>query len=82
MQYLQWEDLTKWDAEIRGESKKDPFFKISKSNQVELEEAPAPIYADTGTALKLANAFKRRGVAMELAGSLSFKSHELIVDWF
>ena len=57
LKYLQWDNLTKWDAEIRGQPKKDPFFKVNKSNLFELEEATVSAPADTGTDQKLTKAF-------------------------
>ena len=36
--------------------------------------------ADTSTDLRLQNALRRRGVALEIAGVMSFSVHETIVD--
>ena len=81
IRYLPWEDLTKWDTEIRG-VKKDPHWKTTPEGLFKFEEATTEKPADTGSDLKLLNALRRRGIAMEMANLLSYDSHEELVAWF
>ena len=81
LKYLQWEELTKWDTEIRGEPKKDPYFRFV-GKHLEYEEPLAGQTADTASDLKLANAFTRRGIALELAQLMSYTVHNGMVQMF
>jgi len=81
LRYLPWEDLTKWDTEIRG-VKKDPHWKTTPEGLFKFEEVTTEKPADTGSDLKLMNALRRRGIAMEMANLLSYDLHEDLVAWF
>ena len=81
LKYLQWEHLTKWDTEARGEPAKDPYFALA-GKHLEYNEAVQELTADTASDLKLANALTRRGVALEVAQLMSFKIHDGVVKWF
>ena len=81
IRYLPWEDLTKWDTEIRG-VKKDPHWKTTPEGLFKFEEATTEKPADTGSDLKLLNALRRRGIAMEMANLMSYDAHEDLVAWF
>jgi len=73
--------LTKWDTEIRGEPKRDPYFKIA-GKHLEFQEPLAEQSADTGSDLKLANALTRRGRASELAQIMSYNVHDNMMKMF
>lgn len=77
LKHLQWEEITKWDTEIRGEPKRDPYFLAGK--HLEYEEVLAEQTADTASDLKLANAFTSRGIALELAQLMSYTVHDGMV---
>ena len=81
LRYLQWDELTKWDSEVKGEPKKDPYFALA-GKHLEYHEAIEELTADTASDLKLLNALERRGVALELAQLMSYTVHHGIVKWF
>ena len=43
-------------------------------------QVPVPEVADVGTDLGLIQALQRRGIALDIAGSMSFESHQGLVD--
>ena len=81
LRYLQWDELTKWESEVKGEPKKDPYFALA-GKHLEYREAIEELTADTASDLKLLNALERRGVALELAQLMSYDVHKGIVKWF
>ena len=78
---MQWDELTEWDTEIRGEPKRDPYFKMA-GKHLEFQEPLAEQAADTGSDLKLANDLTRRGIALELAQLMSYNVHDNMIRMF
>jgi len=59
------------NTEIRGEPKRDPYFKMA-GKHLEFQEPLAEQAADAGSVLKLANDLTRRGMVLELAQLMAY----------
>lgn len=80
LRYLQWDEYTRWDQEVEG-VKQDPAFKI-ENGFFKTADTPIEATADIRTDLKVRTALQRRGLALEMAGLMSYAVHEEIVAWY
>ena len=81
LRYLPWTEVGRRDMEVKG-VKKDSFWKPDASGNLKLHEVGFDSPADLGTDYKMARMLMRRGVALELARLMSFRTHELLTRWF
>ena len=79
LRHIRWEELTKRDDEVGGVSKIAQF-KADANGYFRQEISTVEGTADTSTDLRLQNALRRRGYACEVAGIMSFKVHETIIE--
>ena len=80
LRFLPWEEVTRRDKEVKG-VKKDDSWKIDPVTKnfkqcSEASEDPA----DLSSELRLKGMLQRRGVAMEIAGLLTFEIHDEMID--
>ena len=82
LRYLPWEDIIRWDQEIKA-VKKDPYFKTNQAGQFMMFGETMLPNSDNSSDLKLLSMLKRRGVAMDLAGLLSYEVYDsTLVSWY
>ena len=73
------EECTKMEMELRG-IKKDPTFIPDAHGVLRMKSVARDPDADVSTELKLSFAYKRRGLATEMGGFLSFENHEKLAN--
>ena len=81
---IRWDELTKRSAELKGgrEGKTEEMFKKDSNGLLRCTVVEKEDPADTGSEMKLHNALRRRGYALELAGLMSWDHHEKIISLF
>ena len=80
LRYLRWEELTKREQELKG-VKKDEFWKEKHDGTLQRTYRAAELSADIQDLLRLKYALQRRGAALEMSRLMSFKEHELLVEF-
>lgn len=83
IRWMPWEALIRWDQEIKDE-KKDPYWKPNAAGQMVLFNPENSQTAEVGNdLLKLQNAMTRRAIAMDVAGLLTYETHdECLTQWY
>ena len=79
VRYLQWEQCTSRLAEVTG-TKKVEELKPDASGYIRYRERTADTTTEASTLLQVQQCLVRRGVALDIAGVLSFEQHRLIAD--
>jgi hypothetical protein len=79
LRYLPWADLGRRDHEIRG-FKKEDYWKVDTAGVLKQHSSLVEIQADTSSDLRLKSALQRRGIALQIAGLMTYKSHMVWVD--
>ncbi len=75
--WVPWEEATKRDQELNSTQSRKKW--VADANGVVKEKTVKDEFkADVSSALKISWALQRRGLAMEVAGLMSFEKHELI----
>lgn len=75
VEWIPWEEVPKRDQELAGAPGRRKW--IADHMGVVREKSVKPeVMADVGSALRISNALLRRGVALEVAGLMSFTAHE------
>ena len=80
LRYLRWEDFTKREQELKG-VKKDQFWKEKHDGTLQRTYRAAELSADIQDLVRLKYALQRRGAALEMSRLMSFKEHELLVEF-
>ena len=81
LRHIKWEELTTRDEEVRN-TKVEKFVKVDVDGYVKETSQTVTGVADTSTEMKLNLALKRRGLAMEAGGLMSFSQHEKLNNYF
>ena len=79
LKYLPWSDLGRRDQEIRG-CKKEEYWKADSAGSLKQHSHLVEIQADTSSDLRLKSALQRRGIALQVAGLMKYKTHMIWVD--
>eukprot|EP00973_Karenia_brevis_P028055 3862874-Karenia_brevis.AAC.1 len=81
VRHIPWQELTSRESEVKG-VKHEESYNTDASGHLKLVTGGQECLADTSSETKLRFALQRRGVALQMAGIMTFKAHETIVDWF
>ena len=81
LRHIKWEECNSRQQEAKGEAT-EKYFKTDANGVFKeiLQKVADP--ADTSTEMLLSFALKRRGVAFEVGGLMSFSSHDKLVSYF
>ena len=80
LRFVPWEKYTAKEAEIDKEVRTEHLFAVDSSGKLKVEgKKPDPV-ADTSTEILLQYARQRRGLSMDQANLLEFRTHQLWVD--
>ena len=80
LRFVPWEKYTAKEAEIDKEVRTEHLFAVDSSGKLKVEgKKPDPV-ADTSTEILLQYALQRRGLSMDQANLLEFRTHQLWVD--
>ena len=80
LRYIKWEEYTKRDQESKG-IKKIPLWAEERGQLCRVYKDEELIHQPQDR-LELKYALQRRGLAMQMAHLLSFKSHEKLIDYY
>ena len=80
LRYLRWEEFTKREQELKG-VKKDQFWKEKHDGTLQSTYRAAELIAGIQDLLRPKYALQRRGAALEMSRLMSFKEHELLVEF-
>ena len=80
LRYIGPEECTKRDLEMTGHKNNDPAWAIDGSGFVKYKQKDDDPTCKVDSQLMLQFAWKRRGLAFEMANLMRFENHERIVD--
>eukprot|EP00435_Cladocopium_sp_Y103_P059251 s441_g21.t1 len=80
LRWVPWEKYTAKEAELDKETKTEHLFAVDSSGKLKVENKRSDPIADTSTEILLQYALQRRGLSMDQANLLDFKTHQLWVD--
>ena len=80
IEWVPWEECPKREQELQQQGRGRERWMADASGVVKEKEVPADTRADVSTALRLQWALKRRGLALDIAGILSYDVHDELVD--
>ena len=78
LRFVPWSDYGRRDQEVRG-AKNEQYFKADANGTLKEQSRLVEIEADISTDLRLERALQRRGIALQVAKLMSFKTHQLWV---
>ena len=80
LRFVPWEKYTAKEAELDKDVRPEHLFAMDSSGKLKVENKKSDPIADTSTEIMLQYALQRRGLSMDQANLLEFKTHQLWVD--
>jgi len=79
VEWVPWEECPKRDQELRSARGKKRWM-ADASGIVKEKETPKDVTTDTSSVIRIQWAMRRRGLALDVAGLMSYEAHDLLVD--
>ena len=80
LRFVPWEKYTAKEAELDKDVRPEHLFALDSTGKLKVEGKKSDPIADTSTEILFQSALQRRGLSMDQANLLDFKTHQLWVD--